>query len=295
MRKYFVATVLACTLATAGSTVVAQTAQEPVKQYLPQRGDFAFGVDVIPLFKTIGGSYLSSETVPVGGTAPDYDMYLRPNVSIMGKYMFSDKWAIKANLGIAVRNSNNRLYTVDDLAAYDAPTSEAKVIDSRKVTRSGGSLMLGIESRGGKRRVQGVFGGGVLFGFSTYKESYTYGNALTSLNRYPSTAFPDVASSVALPAGYRVTDYNFNGPSFVAGIYGSVGAEWFVAPKIALGATVDLYLYGSFGAKGWVKSEGYNEAYRLVEKRTDLYTPGNVSVNFGTDNLGGSLYLMFYF
>lgn len=274
-----------------------ETTDNTATRYLPEQGDFAFGVDVVPLLKTIGGSYKSDETVGVGGTpfAPDLETtFVKPNVSVMGKYMLTDNWAVKVNLGVTFTNKDKRLYTTDDLDAA-LSTGEAKVVDSRKTTRSGGSLMAGAEYRLGSRRVQGVFGFGALFAFTTDKVSYTYGNVLTDVNQTPTTAFPDQDGSGIIPEGYRVTSYNFDGPNFVAGVYGSAGAEWFVAPKIAIGATVDLYVYGAFGSKGVVKSEGYNAAYGRVEERTDLYTPGNRGFNFGTDNLGGSLYMTFYF
>ncbi len=296
MRKYITAIVLAAMSLTAAAQ---ETADNTATRYLPEQGDFAFGVDVVPLLKTIGGSYKSDETVGVGGTpfAPDLTKFVKPNVSVMGKYMFTDNWAVKVNLGVTFTNKDKRLYTTDDLDAA-LSTGEAKVIDTRKTTRTGGSLMAGAEYRLGSRRVQGVFGFGALFAFTTDKVSYTYGNAMTDVNQTPTTAFTDPEGSMAIIEleGYRVTSYNLAGPNFVAGVYGSAGAEWFVAPKIAIGATVDLYVYGVFCSKGVVKSEGYNAAYGRVEERTDLFhSPGDRSFNFGTDNLGGSLYMTFYF
>lgn len=294
MRKNILALALA---AVSFGAVAQQPAETTATRYLPEKGDFAFGVDVLPLFKAIGGSYNDDETPGVGGTpfSPDVESsYVKPNVSLMGKYMISDRWGVKVNLGLTFSNKQKRLYAPDDLDAA-LSTGEAKVVDSRKTTRTGGSLMAGMEYRLGKRRVQGVFGFGALFAFTTDKVTYSYGNAMTDINQNPSTAFPDQDQTLSIPYGYRVTECNYDGPNFVAGVYGSAGAEWFVAPKIAIGATVDLYVYGAFGSKGYVKSEGYNQAYGRVEERTDLYTPGNRGFNFGTDNLGGSLYMTFYF
>jgi len=291
MRKYIISAILAAVALTAA-------AQETAKvNYLPEKGDWAFGVDVVPLLKTIGGSYKSDETPGVGGTvfSPDLETtFVKPNVSIMGKYMLTDKWGVKVNLGVTFINKNRRLYTPDDLDAAIS-TGEAKVVDSRRTTRSGGSLMAGMEYRLGKHRVQGVFGFGLLFGFTTDKVTYSYGNTMTGLNQNPGTAFPNPDGSDIIPDGYRVTSNTFDGPNFVLGAYGSAGAEWFVAPKISIGASVDLYLYGAMGSKGIVKSEGYNAAYGQVEERTDLYSPGSTGFNFGTDNIGGSLYMTFYF
>lgn len=294
MKKY-IATMAIAVMMSTGASVSAHEGQQAEKQYLPEAGDFAIGVDVVPLFKAIGGSFKSDEEVPVGGNPFKYDsQFPSPTVSVMGKYMLTDKWGVRVNLGVRVSSVNNRGYAPDDLGLYLDPNSAAQVVDSRKTTRSGGSLMAGAEYRLGSRRVQGVFGFGVLFGFSTNKTSYHYGNEITELNRTPSTILtPDTYGRI--PAGYRVTDAYTAGPNFAAGAYGSAGVEWFVAPKIALGAEVNLNIYGVFASKGYVKSEGYNEAYRQVESRTDLFTPGDRSFNLGTENIGGSLYMTFYF
>lgn len=260
--------------------------------YLPKKGDWAVGVDFVPLFRTIGGAFNTTET-PIGGKAFDYDdMYTRPDVAIMGKYMVSDKWSLNVTLGVNVACKNYRNYVVDDAAAYLDPLSNAKVVDKNKVTKSGASLMIGAEYRLGQRRVQGIFGVGLLAGLSGFSSDYTYGNKITELNQRPSTAFTDL--EVVKP-GYRVVKANSNGLNGAVGVYGSMGAEWMVAKQVAIGAKVDLYLYGAFSSNGYVKSEGWNDAYKCVDQRTDLVTPGNWSINFGTDNIGASLYCMFYF
>lgn len=292
MKKY-IAAIAAAVVMGAGIAPAQDNAAQPV-QYLPQQGDFAVGVDVIPLLRTIGGAFNDDDdSTPVGGSPFDYeDMYTRPDVSIMGKYMLTDSWGLKVNLGLNLRSKETRTYIADDAMRYLEPLSNAQVVDNKRVTNTGCTLMAGAEYRLGQRRVQGIFGFGIMAGLSTSKTTYTYGNNITEFNRTPTTAFGDVTASVP---GYRVTSANSDGPNYALGVYGSIGAEWFVAPRIALGASVDLYLYGTFGADGYTKSEGWSEAYGKLDERTDLITPGNRSINFGTDNIGGSLYCLFYF
>lgn len=269
-------------------TLNSQAQNNPEVIYTPEAGDFSVGVDLIPLFRTIGGAFNESET-PVGGKPfTEEDMLCKPNVSIQGKYMFTDKWALKIDLGLMVRNTNDRQYVRDDKLTTLDPLSEAKVIDSRKRTKTGGSLLAGAEYRLGKRRVQGVFGMGLLCGFSTLNTSYSYGNAITELNQNPTSSYSGYNN-------YRPIEEQNTGVNIMAGIYGSVGAEWFVAPKISIGADVKLSLYGFFGAQAWRKTEGWNDALKAVEKRTNLLSPGNRGINFSTDNIGGSLYMSFYF
>ena len=273
------------------------SAQDGVNKrvYTPEKGDFSVGVDLVPLFRTIGGAFNNSET-PVGGTPFSYDdMLCRPDVSVMGKYMFSDKWGLKVDLGLMVVTHNAKTYVTDDKAMVLDPLSDKKVVDSRKLTKSGGSLMVGAEYRLGKRRVQGVFGFGALVAFSTYQTKYDYGNAITGLNQVPTSSTDSEYLPAEVPYGYRIVDARTSGANFMVGAYASAGAEWFIAPKISLGADVKLTAFGVFGNQGYVKSEGWNAAYERVETRTDLVTPGDCGFNLSTNNLGGSLYMSFYF
>jgi len=290
MKKYIIAFAAAAIMA---SGAMAQNAEKKTV-YTPEAGDWALGFDVVPLLRTIGSCFnedISEEGI--GASPMTYDnMLAKPNVSIIGKYMLTDKWGLKANLGLTLRHDNERSYTADDFGLFLDPNSGSKVVDSRRYTTSGGSLTFGAEYRLGHRRVQGVFGFGILAGFSTSEVRYSYGNAITSVNRQPSSAI-DPAGLV--PAGYRVLHERTDAPNFVVGGYASAGVECFVAPKIAIGAEVDLYVYGGCSGKGYITSEGWNNAYNGVEERTDLVSPGNTQARFGTDNIGGSLYMTFYF
>lgn len=268
--------------------VAQETAQQPVKQYTPVKGDFGFGVDLIPVVRSIGGAFNGSEATPVGGKAfSDKDYYLSPDVSVMGKYLFSDKWAFRLNLGLKLRSDNNKFYTQDDLDAYlNGDYTDKKVVDSQRTTKSGGSMMAGMEYRLGKSRVQGLFGAGILFGYSTSKITNKYGNAMTELNQNPSNALNQGAERLLQTKNCSIFTY---------GAYASVGAEWFVAPKIAIGATVDLYVYGNSCNNGYRRTEKYDNNLGKIVEWTTLEDPGTSSVSFGTGNLGGSLYMSFYF
>ena len=63
------------------------------KLLLPEKGDCAIGVDLVPILRTLGTVFWGSKN-PMGfqGTPHKffYD-YPNPNVSIMGKYMISKK------------------------------------------------------------------------------------------------------------------------------------------------------------------------------------------------------------
>ena len=205
----------------------------------------------------------------------------------MGKYMLSDKWGLRANLGFMFRNNSYKSYVTDDEAKFLNSLDESKVVDVESIAKHGMSFMFGTEYRKGSKRVQGVFSAGVLMGFNSQKTSYKYGNKLTSINQTPSTAFPS--------AGAYRTISKESKSNFLYGITAGAGVEWFVAPKIALGAEVNVSLYHIVGSQEATVSEGYNAATQKVETRYDLNSPGNNQFRFGTENVGGSLYMAFYF
>lgn len=262
------------------------------KQYLPEEGDWAVGVNVIPLLKYIGDG---KNEEGFGGGAPftkgDYK-FLVPDVSILAKYMLTDNIGLRANLGFMFSSDKDRAYVQDDRAIMDNPLSEDKAIDACRYNTNGMSLNLGIEYRKGSRKVQGIFGAGVLFAFQTKKYSYDWGNELTAVNQTPSTGigyFPYQPRE-----GYRLTEYKENG-NFYTGLTGSIGVEWFVAPKISLGAEVNVTAYYIFGSQSYAKQEGYNLSLSEVEERTDLVSPGDKGFHIGTESLGGALNMTFYF
>lgn len=271
------------------------------KQYLPEEGDWALGIDVVPILKYIGNAFNGTDGSNgldhVGGTPFTSGKFgnqgLMPTVSVMGKYMLTDEWALRANVGLMISSANDKAYSTDDKALAENPFSEAKVVDGARYARNGMSMLLGAEYRKGSRRIQGVFGAGLLFAFQNSKETYSWGNALTEINQSPTShTFPNMPT---LPSGYRALTQNEAGSDFYLGVTGSAGIEWFVAPKIALGAEVNLSLYYIFGTQTYVESEGYNATLGKVETRTDLYAPGSNGIYFGTESLGGSLYMTFYF
>lgn len=271
------------------------------KQYLPEEGDWALGIDVVPILKYIGNAFNGTDGSNglnhVGGTPFTSGHFgnqgLMPTVSIMGKYMLTDEWAVRANVGLMISSANDKAYSPDDKALLTNPFSEAKVVDGARYDRNGMSMLLGAEYRKGARRIQGVFGAGLLFAFQNSKETYSWGNALTEINQSPTSH--SFANMPTLPTGYRALKQNGAGSDFYLGLTGSAGIEWFVAPKIALGAEVNLSLYYIFGTQTYVESEGYNATLGKVETRTDLYAPGSNGIYFGTESLGGSLYMTFYF
>ncbi len=279
-------------------------AEKPAKQYLPKAGDWSVGVDVTPLLKYAATIFNQKEgDLNYLGGSPftkygrlsemfdDDQKTLMPDVSIMGKYFLSDEFALRANIGLKVSSETKRFYVDDDKSQWENTLDEEKVVDRLRNRRSGVSIMLGGEYRKGQRRVQGVFGAGLLFALMNDKVTCKYGNALTDVNQNPN----DDDNMPSAVNGYRPLKYFNRGANCYLGLTGSAGVEWFMAPKVSLGAEVNLSLYYMLGKQTYLESEGYNEKTGRVEKRVDLLSPGDRGFYMATECLGGSLSLNFYF
>ena len=54
---------------------------------------------------------------------------LMPDVSIQGKYMITDEWGVRANVGLMFRSIYDNRYATDDKAAALNPLSNDKVVE----------------------------------------------------------------------------------------------------------------------------------------------------------------------
>lgn len=277
-------------------------AQDEVKSkksvVLPKAGDIGLGIDLVPLldyaghfFSDAGASYDQ-----FGGNSTIEDLsILNPTVSIMGKYMLTDNIALRANIGILAKTNVNRFYKPDDAAIALNPLSEAKVIDTERIRQSGGSIALGAEYRRGYNRIQGYAGAELIYGFAAQKNIYEYGNAITNINQTPSRTDLGTPEDVGYWTKTYVTGRYHDKNTQYVGLGIHTGVEIFLASHLSIGGEVSLYALGEFGRQCYQTQEGYNQSTDQVETRTELVSPGNTAFTFGTDNLGGKLYMMFYF
>jgi hypothetical protein len=301
---------------------IEERANADYSAWLPQAGDFSIGFSVYPFANFIGkmfqnaapGDYTRGQ-YNIGGQGLGYNqnsagILANPIVSIMGSYMLTDQLGVKFNIGAVIDHTRTIYNVEDDAAKYENPFSHDLVQDVKIAGQYGGSFSAGIEYRLGKKRVQGVFGVGAMYVFQNNKTTYKYGNQITSLNQVPTIAADlDAAGDNVYginvePGVYAATRLinnavsPNNGEAFWhrVGLYTTVGVEWFVAPKIALGMNVNLDLLYKWSNNNCKQYEGYNLLTGQVDKFTDLRDVKNYNgVTFGTENIGANLYLAFYF
>lgn len=276
------------------------TAQEE-KDYLPKAGDWAIGIDMQPVYQYIGNMFNGYGTDGTANTLNQFGgedaLGIIGDVSIMGKYMLDNTTAIRFNVGMEKDNIHNATYQIDDKALFLNPLSEAKVTDVEHWNSAYYSLAAGIEFRKGKDRIQGYYGADLVLATGKERYKFDYGNAVTELNQSPHrTNYNGVGLGVANPGYWSNV---FITESFekdvIFGIAGKLGVEYFIAPKLSLGGEVSLLISKTISKVEYTKSEGYNPSTAQVETHTELVSPKDRAFHMGTDNMGGKLFMMFYF
>jgi hypothetical protein len=276
------------------------TAQED-KDYLPKAGDLAVGIDMQPVYSFFGNLANGDAGNGLGQFGGEDPFGI--GISIMGKYMLDNTTALRVNVGIDKNTTKTYSYSIDDKELFLNPLSEAKVQDLNKFKNSTYSIAAGIEFRKGENRIQGYLGADVLFGLEKQHYQFSYGNALTDVNQNPTrTAYnntpggfpnaPDIANVGYWSTTFATESYMC---SVLAGVAGRVGVEYFVVPQLSFGGEVSLVIAKTFEKLSYTKAEGYNPATAQVETHTELIRPASSQFHIGTEDLGGKLFMMFYF
>ena len=277
------------------------TAQEE-KDYLPKAGDLAIGIDMRPVYRFIGNIANGYGT---DGTPNSLNQFggedalgIIGDVSIMGKYMLDNTTAIRFNVGMDKDNVHNATYQIDDKALFLNPLSEAKVTDVEHHNSAYYSLAAGIEFRKGKDRIQGYYGADLVLAKGKEHYKFEYGNAVTELNQSPSrTNYNANLGLGVVNPGYWSNFYVTESFAKVVqfGVAGKLGVEYFIVPKVSLGGEVSLLISKQISKVQYNKTEGYNPSTAQVETHTELEAPKNREFHMGTENMGGKLFMMFYF
>lgn len=301
INKLIILTLLFAITATSAVGQASQT-----KPVLPKAGDIGFGVDLVPIFTYVGKFFngaTSNSLNEFAGQTWDAtgvpDNFMNPTTSFFVKYMLTDEIAARANVGIQKIGSTTRMYQKDDAALFFNPLSEKEVIDKRISHENGAALALGLEYRRGYKRIQGYGGADLLYGFTQKTDRYVYGNKITEANQTPTrTSGTFITTTVVDNPNWSKTyllEHRNQGYDHYVGLDVRMGVEYFIASHLALGGEVALYMYQKIGSQEWQKTEGWNATTNRLETKIETVSPGNTSFNLGTNNIGGRLYMMFYF
>jgi hypothetical protein len=259
---------------------------EPI---LPEKGDWALGIDAAPILNYIG-NFLSSSG---NNKAPTWGTPTNNNLSITGKYFKDEKTAYRAMVRIGFGSTKFDNFQLDQTNTVTG--TQPQVTDTRTVSQHNIVLGAGIEKRKGKTRLQGYYGGMLMIILVGSDTTNSYGNAMN--NTYPNPPSTNWSSGT-VTSGTRITQ-NKAGSGFGIGLRAFIGAEYFILPKIAIGAEFGWGLVILNAGDGSVTKESLdaNGKEQLVTQKTGgaKYTGLDTDVNHFQLMPTGTLNLTMHF
>lgn len=259
MKKLFLTAVLASAVAFANAQTLTSKNGTPI---LPESGDWSIGFDANPALRYFGNFFNQAGSNNV-------NMSYVENTTIVGKYMKDATSAYRAKVALNFGSSSTEPGIIAD-----------SLNDPSKVKSSSNKITLGagMQKYRGKGRLQGFYGAEAMIGLGGGKTTHEFAKTYDSNNQTQVN---------------RVKEAK-NGSSFDFGVRGFIGAEFFVAPKMSIGAEYGWGIsIGSVGA-----SETTVEAYDFTSGtvKTTTTKGGKTSdFNVGVDNSSGSIILSLYF
>ncbi len=203
---------------------------EPI---LPEAEDWAISMDATPIFNYIGNAFNGSTANSAPGAS-----WLNTDQTIIGKKFIDEKSAYRVLVRIGFTNQTTKAMIGDasSTAPLVYPQVPAMVEDKMKVRNTNIAIGLGKEFRRGKTRLQGYYGADAIIWITSAKTLYDYGNSLSTTSGVGnSTNFGSNITTDTYGNAARITEKKF-GTTFGIGVRGFIGAEYFIFPKISIGA-----------------------------------------------------------
>lgn len=295
MKKSVLAFALAFGLTSAFAQDLTSKKGEPI---LPESGDWSIGIDANP-FLNYFGNMLNGNT---SNSAPTWN-FLNSNLTLVGKMFTSETTAYRGILRIGM-NSTKETAMIGDAAVTTPPTFPsvpAMVEDVHKNSSRFIGLGGGMEWRRGKTRLQGFYGGDLMFWMSGSKDTYEYGNTLSTtvaVNPGTTTNFGSNLTTDTYGNNARVLESKA-GSTIGLGVRGFIGCEYFILPKISLGAEFGWGIaFSSTGAGSTTHESVGGTGPAPGEQTLETGKSSSFSLDldrnaFGTGN--GSLRINFHF
>jgi hypothetical protein len=241
------------------------------EKILPEANDWAISLDAKPVINTLGNIMNpNSGTTTITGTggATNY---------IMGKLFKDEKTAYRAILGLNFGSATTK--SLVNLSTSTA-TPPAQVENSSKLATRAITIGAGLEKRRGSTRLQGYYGGMAMINLGGTSTTNTYGEALSATN----TATRTMSSKA--------------GSTFGLNLNGFIGAEYFILPKVSIGAEYWWGLGFSSTGEGETVTESFGiqgTATTPSVFQTTTKTAGGSSFNIGGQYGNAQMFLNLHF
>jgi hypothetical protein len=267
---------------------------------LPEEGEWALGVSATPFLGYMGNLFNGNNN----NNAPAFDFAQNPAnfISVFGKYIVDENTAYRVRFNASINSRINKAVVVQNEVTPD-PLFPAFTQDWQKNNTQQIVLAAGLEKRRGSSRVQGVYGAEVILGYFARSTTYEYGNKMSLDFNAPITnsfgvgANNNIITGTPAAASVRKTEESI-GTTLYAGVRGFIGVEYFIGPKISLGAEFGYsFAYASTGKTVFTTERWNPLTNSVLETKNDQLGQGNYNSFLGTDldNLNASINLLFYF
>lgn len=292
------------------STGLTSKKGEPI---LPEAKDWAISFDAVPFMNYMGNLFSGSTTT---NGSPGATWVDPSTMTITGKLFKDEKTAYRATVRIGMNSMKTTKQIADATVTTPPvyPNLPAMKEDEWKSSSRFIGLGGGLEMRRGKTRLQGFYGAELMFWMSGGKNTFSYGNALSvaapivSPSAVTTTDFGTSATSTGsnlagVTDSYgnaaRITEEKL-GSKMGLGVRGFIGAEYFIFPKIAVGAEYGWGIgFSKSGAGTQTKESVGGSPASVGTQETETTKSGSfgldTDINGGTGSGTTQLKITFHF
>ncbi len=288
--------IVALTLGALGTNAQDLTSKkgEPI---LPESGDWAISMSADPLFTYLGNAFNGSQN----HAGPNTNFL--GNQTIIGKKFIDEKNAYRVIVRVGFTSKTNKNLVINDAqtgSPITFPDQQEKVTDKQSIRNTNIALGVGKEMRRGKTRLQGYYGADAMIWIVSSSVKYKYGNLMSESDvsstsgsaqtTKPTTTIFDMKNdSIYVESRTKRTLKTSEGLTFGLGIRGFIGAEYFVLPKISIGAEYGWGIGFQVQANGKEVVQEYDGVTRSVAER-ETETAGKTTFGVDTDINRGNIF-----
>ncbi len=297
MKKSILLVALTCGFTGAFAQDLTSKKGEPI---LPEAGDWAISMNADPFFTYLGNAFNGSSN----HAGPNTN-FMSGVQTIVGKKFIDEKNAYRAILRVGFQSIGQKNLVLNDAQngqTFSFPEVQGRVEDKISVKNTNIALGVGKEMRRGKTRLQGYYGADAMIWVSMHSVKYKYGNVMSADNSAstsgdtktttPTTtdfSKPLVGGGYTSGAVVKRDIKGSDGLTLGLGVRAFIGAEYFLLPKISIGAEYGWGLGFQMTTKGKTITQeqgGTPNAVAEIERKT----AGNSAFGVDTDINQGNLF-----
>lgn len=267
---------------------------EPI---LPEAEDWAISMNADPVFEFVGNAFNGNTKNTAANTN-----WLSAAHTIVAKKFINEKSAYRIMLRIGYVNQTYKNMVLNDAESgtiFNFPDKQGQVEDKYRHSSSNICIGAGKEWRRGKTRLQGFYGADILIWMGSSKDKFSYGNEMSNINTSSSGGTATTTSPTSTIWNTEIEEDEFgtadtvaqvtsrpmlrkSGTTFGIGVRGFIGVEYFIFPKIAIGAEYGWGIGYQMRGKGR-EEEQMQGGSPLQVANVDTEIAGDSKFGFDTD------------